>query len=557
MDEISLFRPIQHTESNASQESEHRKELWLRREIANVLRSSSSPGELMYDILAILSRGFGASGASIYFMDREGRNLSLKASYGLTVEYRNRYRQIEVGSNLTGKVAKTGEGMIIHDSHKEHGVTPDVVKMLNYRSAMVSPVTSGSEVIGVIALIKEEPDFFTDNDLVMLELLSLHVSILIVNSLLHDDILRERTRMEDILDRVEEGIFEAELPEGIPLGGNPSRDAVTILERAKIVFMNPSFARHSGQDLQVGDLLSLAFDRKQVLGILKMALEIGEGNGIERRFVGEVERVFEITMLLSTEAGRINGVKGIRHDVTARARSQRSLMQQKERTELYLDILLNDVGSINKRLIDFLERASTAKDIAEVQGDYLKSTMEGINKSSEIARKIVAMSRIQEGMPLLKVDDLRKALKDAKDIVSMDGSHRNRDIRIEASTDGMPVKMDDLAVGMFGYILSFGNTEIPVRIDVCARRWKYDNVEGYLISLDLSDVLIEREIREALLKAWSGEGGMVPNEASNLLIAGNIAGRYNGKMWIEDLPDQVGIRGARVMLFFPGAHRDG
>ncbi|MDG6225604.1 MAG: GAF domain-containing protein [Candidatus Thermoplasmatota archaeon] len=555
MDNISLLKTLHQDGGNPSRDqSELKKELWLRREIANVLRSTSSPEELMYEILAILSRGFGASGASIYFMDREGKNLSLKASYGLSDEYRNRYRQIEVGTNLTGKVAKTGEGMIIHDSQKENGVTPDVVNMLHYRSAMVSPVTSGSEVIGVIALIKEDPNFFSDNDLIMLELLSLHVSILIVNSLLHEDILRERTRMEDILDRVEEGIFEAELPEGIGPGKSPSQDAVSLLEEAMIVLMNPSFGRHAGQKVSLGDPISTAFDRKQVLGILKMALEIGEGNGIERRFVGEVERVFEITMLISTEAGRIKGVKGIRHDVTARARSQRSLMLQKERTELYLDILLNDVGSINKELIGFLEMATTASEISEIQGDYLRSTIEGINKSSEIARKIVAMSKIQEGMPLLKVDDLGKALKDARDIVSMDGAHKNRDIQIEVIPDRMPVKVDDLIVEMFRYIFSFGPVDVLSRIDIRARDYSYDNVEGFLVSIDMSDIIVDRETRESLSRAWSGEGGMVPNDASNLLIAGNIASRYNGKIWIEDLPDHVGIRGARVMLFFPGAY---
>jgi len=532
---------------------EVKKELWLRREIARVMKSSSTPKELMFEILAVLVKGFGATGGSLYFMDREGRGITIKATYGYDPQYAMRYHHIQVGSHLTGIVAQTGEGLIIRDSQADVRVTKDVVKILNYRSAIVTPVTSGDDVIGIIALINEEPNQYNDNDLKMLELLGLHVSLLIVNSLLHEDIQKERSKLDEILDRVEEGVFEAELDEGFQVGSDTTHGALRMMEEARLTMFNPSFSRQCGDGLEVGSNLYTAFDRRQVLPMIRDALEDGEKIGIERRWSGEKERIFEVTLLRTDRGDLVKGIKGLRHDITQRAISERILVEQKERSELFLDILLHDVTNINTKLIDFIDKTTNACDLEEIKGEYIKGMLETIGRSSEMAKKILAMTSIQKDNPPMEQRDIRTSIEMARDILTMEGPLGEEIVLLKLPTSPMMVRCDELVVTLFRYLIGFGTSEPGGKVEIEARGWSYDEMPGYLITVDVRSRQIPNEIRDNPNEFWKGSLKHSAGDVSNLALAGNIINRYGGKIWMEELDNKTGPKGTRTMIFLPSS----
>ena len=71
-----------------------------------------------------------------------------------------------------------------------------------------------------IALISETPGFFTDKDLKMLDQIGAHISLAIVNSFLNQEIREEKEKTLNILERLDEGIFEAEVREPISADAN-------------------------------------------------------------------------------------------------------------------------------------------------------------------------------------------------------------------------------------------------------------------------------------------------------------------------------------------------
>ena len=528
-----------------------KRELKLRREISRAIGANLPSDELIQNIINILVEGFGASGGAVYFIEPEKDELIVKATSNFKREYAVKYQKIHIGNNLSGMVAQTGEGILIKDSTSDDRSTENVVKILEYKSAVVTPVTSKGEVIGIIALISRDKNFFTDKDLKLMEFIGDHISLAIANSMLNESIARERETTFDILQRVDEGIFEVDLKD--PLNRDESELVDRFVENGRIRLVNSSFSKQSGKDLETGDWVGDAFEEKQLRRFLEVLFRDGEYYGIERRFFGEQEKFYEVSMMLIEDECGINGIKGIRRDVTERTKMEEELKESKRETELFMDYLTHDVSNINTAVLGFLELISSRKDLPGDVDEYLIKSIGAVTRSSKLIRKIITLSKTQKGPHNLIKTDVRSVMNRAIDMVNMENPSIEINICGGGEQEDVVVECDELIDDLFHLLISNGIKGIEegrVNFEINYKKWEYGGTDGYLIC-------VTNDIPSGdLLGEGSAEGDEVKATQSDysgidISIMRGLARRYGGRLWIQNREKGDSESGTRYMIFFP------
>ncbi len=547
-----------------SEVSRLKHEIHMRAELARVVTSFTRPEELMPNILEVLCKGFGASGGALFFRERGSSDIKLKATYKFDASYAMKYQKIHLGTHLTGLVAQTGEGMVIKDSSGDRRTTRDVVDILKYRSAVVVPVTAESEVVGIIALVNETPGFFTEIDLKKLEFMGAHISLAIVNAFLNQEVMLEREKTLDILDRVDEGVYEAEV--GVPFDKMPDVEAMTITfyRNAAFTLLNPSFVRQCGFDLALGSPVFKGFEDIQFFRMLREVLDKGDVKGIERKWIGEEERQFEVSMVRVDKEGKIKGVKGTRRDVTNRLRMEEKLKESKSQTELYMDLLSHDISNINTSVLGFLdlmgEKLTRSKQSEDLRR-YIVQCRSAMERSNQMISKVKSLSRIQRQSPELSITDLEERVLKDLEKVRTQFSERNILLNYEAQNRGPYIvrcdeMIDELILNIFrNSITNTHGNDVDIDLDI--KDYRYNNVDGFLLSFSDHGRGIPDDMKERLFDRRFRQDGNLPGSGLGLSVVRGIAERYSGRIWVEDRVTGNHKEGARFMLFLPSARFEG
>lgn len=124
----------------------------------------------------VIAEMLSAKIASLMLLDHEKKELFIKVAYGLdeTIVEKTRVR---LGSGIAGKVAETGESLLVGDVEESgiKGIHND--QQYETKSFLSVPLKIGSAVIGVInANNKTSGDPFSEDDLTLLESLSQRLS---------------------------------------------------------------------------------------------------------------------------------------------------------------------------------------------------------------------------------------------------------------------------------------------------------------------------------------------------------------------------------------------
>jgi diguanylate cyclase (GGDEF)-like protein len=106
----------------------------------------------------------------------------------------------KVGVGLTGRVAATGESLLLSDAaNYEHARLMPGTERID-ESIIAVPLTFGTRVIGVIVLSKLGLDQFDDDDVRLLEVLAGHAAVAIENASLYEAARREAERATALLE---------------------------------------------------------------------------------------------------------------------------------------------------------------------------------------------------------------------------------------------------------------------------------------------------------------------------------------------------------------------
>jgi GAF domain-containing protein/two-component sensor histidine kinase len=186
-------------------------------EVVKAMSANLETHDLLKTITSQIAEKLHCTHCTIFFPETENGRLILvpKEAHGGSAQTLT--RRFEPGSpdeGLAGLVFRTGQSLVLADAREHTAFAGARRPSLGPRSMMVAAVKVGDQTIGVISADQDEPGWFGESDLRLVDLLAQHVGIAIQRSralkLLQDighRIIR-RQRVKEILEEVVAGAME-------------------------------------------------------------------------------------------------------------------------------------------------------------------------------------------------------------------------------------------------------------------------------------------------------------------------------------------------------------
>jgi len=157
-------------------------------ELGKAVTSTLDREEILQIILNRLSQLILAQNWTLYLMNENHEELQFEIVVGLEGRGLTDMR-VKVGEGLAGKVAQTGEPILVPDTSKNQHFDPKVDSQNGFmtHSLITLPLKLGEKVIGVLQIINpDNRELFEEDSFPILQILSDFVAIAINNALNHE-----------------------------------------------------------------------------------------------------------------------------------------------------------------------------------------------------------------------------------------------------------------------------------------------------------------------------------------------------------------------------------
>ncbi len=169
-------------------DSELRLELSALTEALKTLASTLDLDSVLDRLLYLTNQMLGFEYCTILLIDKEGTLLTIAARYGYPESIAQDV-ELAVGKGLTGRVAETGQSLIVADVSKEKRYLAGI---RGARSELVVPMKFEDRVIGVFDVQSTRLDSFNERDRKLLRVLADIASVGITNARSHQEALKAR-----------------------------------------------------------------------------------------------------------------------------------------------------------------------------------------------------------------------------------------------------------------------------------------------------------------------------------------------------------------------------
>lgn len=339
--------------------------------------------EIALEITKNTIEELGFEDCVVYVLDTENQELHQIAAYGPKSPEGEKVIDpitIPLGKGIVGKVAMSGEALLINDTTEESEYIIDDQQRL---SELTVPIVYEGRVIGVIDSEHSEKDFYTDEHVQSLSTIASLVSSQLKNAIVNE----EREKAEKSLRESEERWHK--LVDDQP-------EAIQITKDGRIIYLNASglalYEADNIEDVMGRSLLDLASEN--LLSVFQERLKkLNSGEKIPslefeiKTFKGNY-KVIEASSSLVTYNGEF-AVQTIARDVT-----------EKKEQEAKREKLLKDLKRANDQLNEF----------AHVVSHDLKAPLRAISSLSEWIVEDYQESLDEEGKQSLNmlVDNVEK-----------------------------------------------------------------------------------------------------------------------------------------------------
>lgn len=349
----------------------------------------------------------------------------------------------------------------------------------------------------------------------------------------------ERVRLRAILDSLPVGVFIADAQGGLVesnsmatqiWGGSTTADSISDYERFK------GFWADTGERLQPEDWgLSRALRRGEV--------SVGEVVDI-LRFDGRRATILLSAAPIMDLQGNILGGIEISQDITQQKEMERQAKTDKERAELYLDLLTHDINNLNTVAIGYLQLLQQ-RDLDEAVAKLVRRPLEALQSSSELITSISAVQRAGEGARQeVALGPLLQAVRSEVPVPA------GREVRI------MLEGVDDLVIASAGLIReAFFNlvdntvrhSDGPVNVWIKGRK-----VDGRaVVAVEDDGPGIPDELKAKLFVRRSRGRSRTSGHGLGLFLVRSLVEGHGGTVRVEDRVPGDHTKGTRFVVELP------
>ena len=127
----------------------------------------------------------GLEAGLIFFLDKQAQELILAAYRGVSKESAAGVDRLKLGEGFCGRVAQSGELMVVQDSSRDPRLTRLAVRQEGLRGQIVVPLKSKGEVQGVLAVATRESRQFLPEELELITAIGNQIGVAVENARLY------------------------------------------------------------------------------------------------------------------------------------------------------------------------------------------------------------------------------------------------------------------------------------------------------------------------------------------------------------------------------------
>lgn len=264
---VVLFFQSQQAERKRRMDNERR--LAALNAVSQIVIQSLELKEILDGALDKIKEVAGVDVAQIRLVDPLTRELSIAAYKGLSPEYAQGVVGVKVGEGLHGRVAQTGEPLIVDNVSTDPRVTRPAAKREGLQALLIVPLRAKGGVVGTLSVAMRRPYNFLPNEVELLTAMGNQVGIAIENARLYEQerLVAEQLRQSektyrDLFENANEAIWVHNL-DGIITAANQAAARLLGHEREELIGeMEEKFLSEKSRDIVAGIRRKLLSDEE-------------------------------------------------------------------------------------------------------------------------------------------------------------------------------------------------------------------------------------------------------------------------------------------------------
>lgn len=137
--------------------------------------------------------------ALAFLLNEDTHELELRAYRGVSDDFVQGLRGLKMGEGFNGRVAQTGEPLLVADSSSDPRLTREVVRREGLLAQLIVPLKSKERVVGTLSVAGRYARVFREEEIDLLTTIGRQVGVAIENSRLYEEeriLAAEQTRMQ-------------------------------------------------------------------------------------------------------------------------------------------------------------------------------------------------------------------------------------------------------------------------------------------------------------------------------------------------------------------------
>lgn len=328
----------------------------------------------------------------IFLLDEQAQELVLELYRGVSEEFSAEIKKMRVGEGFNGRVAQSGEPMVVEDASYDPRLSREVVKQEGIRAQLIVPVVAKGKVVGTLCMATRRSKQFAAEEVELLSAIGSEIGIAIENARLYqnEQLIAEQLRISEkkyreLFESAHDAIVVQDL-KGDVIMTNRAFASLTGYAQEELIGMNvTSFLPEAG--------LKLARETKRKLLQGEVTNEPFEQYLIKK---DGTEAILKLTTSPIVSDGRIAGFQHIARDITEEKRMEENLRfylrqvtraQEEERKRIARELhddTAQGLVALSRRLDDLV---STSEHLSPRDIEFLEELREQTNRILEGVRR--------------------------------------------------------------------------------------------------------------------------------------------------------------------------
>jgi signal transduction histidine kinase len=174
---------------SAEKYTRRQRELAALIAVAEVINRPLPLKEIMDQAVSKVVEVMETDGGGIRLLDQETGELVIVSSKGLSQDYIYKVDRIPLGEGVVGKVAQSGEPMVVQDLGEASEWAARAVAEEGFTTLAVVPVRTKEEIVGTLGVATQHAYEFTRYDLELLTAIGDQIGVAVENERLHQEAL--------------------------------------------------------------------------------------------------------------------------------------------------------------------------------------------------------------------------------------------------------------------------------------------------------------------------------------------------------------------------------